>query len=301
MIRTMNKNDIDSVIEILKSAFDGYFIKANKKEKSSKRSKLNIEMLMAECKDGALVLEVENKVVGVIFTHLLGDFGWIGPLAINPSIQGMDYGKTLLERGIDFLKKSNCKNISLGTMVDAPWNVSLYMKSGFKLEPVMINLTKNLKYIDNNNNYESKVSIQEYEPQSNYIFIKDDFLISYENLLDSLRLSKTRKAFEFIKNDEVIGFGIMEFKDKYNNETTLLVKSLYSFNSEDIVDILLSLEKYAKDNCFIELSIALSSTFHNTILSLYNLGYKSQNLIQIMSLIERSEPIKGNLLGALLG
>jgi GNAT superfamily N-acetyltransferase len=82
---------------------------------------------------GAWVAELAGELVGVNFNHARGRNAWIGPLAMKPGVQLRGGGRTLCEKGIEYLEAQGCSCLGLDTYANNPVSVSLYLKLGFEI------------------------------------------------------------------------------------------------------------------------------------------------------------------------
>ncbi len=96
--------------------------------------------------DGAVVAVDEHAgVVGSSFSHVLGRTGWVGPLTVLPSYQGIGVGRELLKHSLRYLEDRGCSDIGLETMPDHAANIGLYLKVGLRPEGLVIVMGKSLE------------------------------------------------------------------------------------------------------------------------------------------------------------
>ena len=79
-----------------------------------------------------------GDVVGYLFTKILGEVGYIGPLGLLPDERGNGWGKQLLAQGIAHLKNAGCKTIGLETRPEMVDNIGMYLGMGFHPAPVTL-------------------------------------------------------------------------------------------------------------------------------------------------------------------
>jgi GNAT superfamily N-acetyltransferase len=72
-----------------------------------------------------------DKLVGYVFSRILGTTGWIGTFGVHPDIQGQGIGRSLLAAAVEHLQAANCATVGLETMSDSPYNVGFYSRFGF--------------------------------------------------------------------------------------------------------------------------------------------------------------------------
>ncbi|MDA8234438.1 MAG: N-acetyltransferase [Clostridia bacterium] len=90
----------------------------------------NLEALLSSDPEGCFVLEVNSQVIGFIFTKVMGEEGYFGPVAVLPEYQRDGFGKVLIARSLEYLK-AHCKVIGLEVFPELGQNVGLYHKLGF--------------------------------------------------------------------------------------------------------------------------------------------------------------------------
>ncbi|MDZ7721385.1 MAG: GNAT family N-acetyltransferase [candidate division KSB1 bacterium] len=131
-IRQMSSNDLNLVNALLSRAFtqgrvdDGYM--------HSHVPLCQTDFLKwyyNQNPEGCFVLEHESQCRGAAFTHLWGDTGWFGPLAIAPERHLTGLGKQLLLHCIRYLKMKECKTIGLETNPRSKRNIGFYGRMGF--------------------------------------------------------------------------------------------------------------------------------------------------------------------------
>ncbi len=131
-IRPLLRQDLVAVSHLLAEAFtcgrqeDGYA----EVQVPPCRTEM-LEMYLAMSPPGCMVAERGRTTVGVVFSHLYGATGWIGPVAIAPHVQGQGVGSELMRRTLDFLRGAGCTTIGLETMPRSYRNLGFYVKLGF--------------------------------------------------------------------------------------------------------------------------------------------------------------------------
>lgn len=88
--------------------------------------------------DIALVAELNNKIVGIIWTRIMNDYGHIDDktpslaMSVDKEYQKRGIGTSLLKNMIESLKENNYKKVSLSVQKEN-YAVRLYKKVGFKV------------------------------------------------------------------------------------------------------------------------------------------------------------------------
>ena len=92
--------------------------------------------------DGALCWRDERgKIAAFNIVHHSGTEGWMGPLCVRPDLQGMGFGKIIVESGMRWLREQGAKVIGLETMPRTMENIGFYSSLGFVPGPLTITLT----------------------------------------------------------------------------------------------------------------------------------------------------------------
>ena len=87
---------------------------------------------------------VEGKVVGSIMVGYEGHRGWMNYLAVLPEHQRRGYGRKLVEKAVDELKRLGCLKVNLQVRRSNVSVVEFYKHLGFKDDDV-VGLGKRLK------------------------------------------------------------------------------------------------------------------------------------------------------------
>jgi len=123
----MSEKDFEDVVELDKICF-------NRSDRP--RSTENIAALHQNHPKGCFVAKnTDLQAIGYLFTKILGDVAYIGPLGVLPQWQGKGIGKLLIQRAVTCLVDAGCKTIGLEARADAIGNIGLYLSMGFR--PVM--------------------------------------------------------------------------------------------------------------------------------------------------------------------
>lgn len=93
--------------------------------------------------DGGAMLwrDERDEIVAFNVAHHSGVEGWMGPLAVRPEWQGSGIGKTVVQAGIDWLRKRRAAVIGLETMPRTMDNIGFYSRLGFVPGRLTITLT----------------------------------------------------------------------------------------------------------------------------------------------------------------
>jgi len=80
---------------------------------------------------------LDEEVMGSIMVGYEGHRGWINYLAIAPEHQRHGYGKKLVQKAIEELKKIGCQKINLQVRRNNTKGVNFYKHLGFKEDDVI--------------------------------------------------------------------------------------------------------------------------------------------------------------------
>jgi ribosomal protein S18 acetylase RimI-like enzyme len=96
--------------------------------------------------EGAFVAVDERAgVVGSGFSHVWGRTGWVGPVSVLPSYQGMGAGKQLVRSSLEYLEDRRCSDIGLETSPEMSASIGMYLKAGLRPEGLLVVLGKSLE------------------------------------------------------------------------------------------------------------------------------------------------------------
>lgn len=77
---------------------------------------------------------LKNKVIGSIMAGYDGHRGWLNYLAVLPEYQKKGYGRKLVKRALNELRKLGCLKVNLQVRTDNASIVNFYKHLGFKEE-----------------------------------------------------------------------------------------------------------------------------------------------------------------------
>ncbi len=114
--------------------------------------------------DGALCWRDENnRIVAFNMAHHSGTEGWMGPLCVRPDSQGMGAGKTIVQAGMSWLRRTGAKVIGLETMPRTMDNIGFYSSLGFVPGHLTVTLTLDAASTDHSPLLLSRISSLERE------------------------------------------------------------------------------------------------------------------------------------------
>ncbi len=148
IVREMREEDADAVRAVEASAFGAWW-KQLKGESVEFHQRTQTIVRVNREKDprGCFVAEEERRVVGFIFSRTWGSVGWFGTFSVLPEYQGRGIGKQLIAASVDYLRRAPQPGrvIGLETMPDSPYNLGLYLRSGFQARFLTFLLGKTLE------------------------------------------------------------------------------------------------------------------------------------------------------------
>jgi len=104
----------------------------------------DIQRKLAFQPDLFFIALLDGKVVGSIMVGYEGHRGWLNYLAVLPEHQKRGYGRKLVERAVDELKRLGCLKVNLQVRRSNVSAVEFYKHLGFKDDDV-VGLGKRLK------------------------------------------------------------------------------------------------------------------------------------------------------------
>lgn len=257
-ITKMTKKHIPQVIDVLREAFDDWSFKRRGKKRNRNRKPEAILPYLEFEPEGCLVAIEKNKVVGAIFCHVWGKFGWIGTFGVHPDFQEKGYGKDLMTKAVEYLdKKRTVTTLALETMNASSSNIGLYSKLGFKpafqtirlIRPIILSPLKETnfgKFAEENN---LEISYMSQEEDKADIFTRCGWLASkIENGLDYRTEIELAEKYNFgetilLKREGfIIGFAICRTFRRYETEEIDL----------DLTVKILVIDKDAKDPQYLD-------------------------------------------------
>jgi len=80
---------------------------------------------------------LDGNVIGSIMAGYEGHRGWINYLAVVPEYQGRGYGRKLVQKAVDELRKIGCLKINLQVRKSNTSAIGFYKRLGFKEDDVV--------------------------------------------------------------------------------------------------------------------------------------------------------------------
>jgi GNAT superfamily N-acetyltransferase len=134
LVRPMAREDVAKVQEVGATAWSDLATKElGRKVSYPSRPRRIIEAYMWKEPKGCLVAEHDGKIIGVAYSHVWGEVGWLGPFEVLPDVQDRGVGSALLSECDAFLGKMGCKVLGLETMSNNTKNIHFYMRAGYRV------------------------------------------------------------------------------------------------------------------------------------------------------------------------
>ena len=256
------------------------------KIKLSPRTDENILSYMRSDPEGAFVASDEFAgVIGVVFSHVWGATGWVGPLSVLPTYQARGLGKDLLKRSLTYLEDMGCVDIGLETMPESALNLGLYLRVGLRPESLVLVLGKKLEKEGLQEEPVGGVAVERFSESSMQEKMKSEM----RRISSALRLGLDyTKEIELTQEfglgdtivatsrDRVTGFCVVQTKAKRANVpgADMRVVAVDPAAKEGVLEpLLVSAELLAADAGVEEISIAIPSQCRRALDVSFSRGY----------------------------
>ena len=147
VVRRMKVEDIEDVRRIDAIAWEELVTRMYPEiPKITPRTEASVLSYLHANPDGAVVAVDDHAgIIGSSFSHIWGGTGWVGPLTVLPSYQGIGVGRELLKYSLRHLEDRGCSDIGLETMPEQAANMGMYLKVGLRPEGLVIVMGKSLE------------------------------------------------------------------------------------------------------------------------------------------------------------
>ena len=99
--------------------------------------RLDIERKLAVDPDLFLVAELEGVVIGTVMGGYEGHRGWINYLAVESDLQGLGYGRQLMEAVEEMIRARGCPKINLLVRTSNTEVIRFYESIGYTVDDVV--------------------------------------------------------------------------------------------------------------------------------------------------------------------
>ena len=148
-LRIIGKDDLSEISELQAKVWQDYFLtERGLQVPLLLRTEENLNYYLLKEPEGCFAAEVDERIVGCIFSHVWGAVGWFGPVEVVTEHQNRGIGKELVTRSVQHLRSRGCTTIGLETMSSSIKNISLYEKLGFMPRHLSYVLYKRLERSD---------------------------------------------------------------------------------------------------------------------------------------------------------
>jgi len=182
-------------------------------------------------------IEEDNRMIGFCFSHIIGDWVWLGPVGIHPVFQNKGYGKALLNRQEEEIFFSGKKGIILESKPNIE-NIAYYTRLGYINHDVHYRV---LIYSDKISHSPYKFKWKcfdgiDYDQRKDLSFLSERFGIDYMNEMKYFSENQIGKSYSF-ENDNVNGVLFFVSHSTYLKENPFLNIKLLAMNTTDLVEI----------------------------------------------------------------
>jgi ribosomal protein S18 acetylase RimI-like enzyme len=297
VIRKMKVDDIVDVKGVDLLSWSDLFEKSyGSKTKLTQRTDENILSYLHADPEGAFVASDDYAgVVGLIFSHVWGMTGWVGPLSVLPDYQARGLGKDLLRQSLNYLEDLGCVDIGLETMPENALNLGLYLKVGMRPETLVLVVGKKIELEGLQEEPIGGVAVERFSESS----VQNKLLSEFRRVSGSLRLGldytkEVELVQEFSMGDTIVamskgrvaGFCIVHTKPRRVNASAGMVRVLAIDPSakEDIIEpLLVSAELLVADAGLREISLSVPSPCRRALDISFSRGYSvSRTLERLM-------------------
>lgn len=256
------------------------------KVKLAPRTDENILSYLHADPEGAFVaVEEFAGVIGVVFSHVWGTTGWVGPLSVLPSYQARGLGKDLLKSSLRYLEDMGCIDIGLETMPESALNLGLYLRVGLRPECLVLMLGKRLEDQGLQEEPVGGVALERFSESS----VQDRLMSELRKVSGSLRLGldytkEVHVTQEFSLGDtimasskgKVAGFAVVHTRQRRSGlaGASIRVLAVDPAAKEDALEpLLVSAELLAADARCPEIAIGVPAQCRRAIDLLFSRGY----------------------------
>lgn len=130
MIRKATLNDLEWIDQLSRENFETSF------------SKESLKNMIVEEETYHIFLAEKKEFIGYVIIWESDTFGQIVDIVVKNEYQGLGYGKSLLDYGLNYLKDMGIDTISLEVKVSNTRAIKLYESKGFILDHTIKNYYK---------------------------------------------------------------------------------------------------------------------------------------------------------------
>lgn len=256
------------------------------KMKLSPRTDENLLSFLHSDLEGAFVAAEEYAgVVGLVFSHVWGATGWVGPLSVLPSYQSKGLGKELLKHSLRYLEDRQCVDIGLETMPENSTNLGMYLKVGLRTEGLVVIFAKKLEKKELEDEPSGNVSVERFSESS----VQDHMKAQIRTISSALRLGldyskEVELTQKFSLGDTIMatsrgnvaGFSVVHTTPSRTNKPAagIRVLAVDPKTKGDVLEPLLAAsELLAADAGMSEISVAVPATCRRAMDSIFSRGY----------------------------
>lgn len=287
VIRKMRVDDIVDVKGVDLLTWNDMFERSyGTRKKLTPRTDENILSYLHSDPEGAFVASDDYAgVIGLVFSHVWGATGWVGPLSVLPEYQAKGYGKDLLKESLNFLEDMGCVDIGLETMPENALNLGLYLKVGLRPETLVLLLNKRIEIEGLQEEPVGGVAVERFSESP----VQTKLLSEFRRISGSLRLGldytkEVELVQEFSMGDTIVatskgkvaGFCVVQTKPRRVNNLvgSVRVLAIDPAAKEDVIEpLLVSAELLVADAGMPEISLSVPSPCRRAVDISFSRGY----------------------------
>jgi len=287
VVRRMKIDDIVDVKGVDLLAWTDLMERAyGSKVRISPRTDENILSYLRSDPEGAFVASDESGgVLGVVFSHVWGATGWVGPLSVLPMYQSKGLGKDLLKRSLTYLEDMGCVDIGLETLAENAMNLGLYFRVGLRSECLVLLLGKKLEKEGLQEEPVGGVAIERYSESPVQQKLESEMRrisgslrlgLDYTKEVDLTREFEIGDTIVACSRDRVVGFSVTHSKGKRANlpGATMRIVAVDPAAKEDVLEpLLVASELLAADAGAEEISISMPAQCRRALDTTFSRGY----------------------------
>lgn len=149
----------------------------------------------------------DEKIIAYVFTHLYGSTASIGPIGVLEEKRNCGFGKELLLKTIDYIKKIGIEKVYLEVLPDKINNLAFYSKAGFKMDSQVIQMSLSVEDDNTQGEYLFGSQIDNNELENFLREIEmDNSDFSYALDLSRVLEQDSSKTVFIKKNGHIVGF-----------------------------------------------------------------------------------------------
>ena len=285
-IRRMTLNDLSQVAELDALAFN-----------TARRTDRHLQACLDLNPGGCFIAtDLDNQIIGYVFSRIWGCLGWIGVGGVRPDLQGKGCGTALVRRAIKQLRESGCEIVGCSTEAEKPDNVGTWARLGFLPGSPTLEFTKTIEWpkeclpFDTLNSLDKDMVFGAVRQLSQQVMPGLDYTSEVRNAYDyswgeTLLFGWPQPwAFAIVRTDSI------REDSPHNLPIAVLVISRHA--RERFPDILSAIEGLACKENYSQIVLPVNASDRNALQQTLMCGFRVRNLLVRMTL-DRPEETSG--------